>query len=304
MPRYPDRTVPPPLLEIAVEPKSAGDREEFRAAIVALSRQDATLSVWTDQDSGQTLLGGQSETQLDAFVGRLRQECGGRLAIGQPQISYRETISHPCEVDYTHKKLFQGIGQFARVKLRLEPGLAGSGAVLRTAPFDADIPQVFLTGAEKGVHSVLGAGISAGFPVTDIVVTILSGAWYEEDTSELSVEIAARAALREGLQKAGSILLEPIMDVRIVLPENFLAAALRDLGARRALIERHEVEEGRAIIGAQVPLSNLFGYRNSLNAMTRGSDADFEMRFRDYAPVPRVEPPDDPRFPPAMAMRA
>lgn len=304
MPRFPHHTLSPPLIEIAVGLQGASGRKALDAALDELSRRDSTLCLVIDPDSGLVLLGGQSEAQLDASVGWLREKCAGNLVIGTPQIAYRETIDHACEVDFTHKKPVSGIGQFARVQLRLEPGSSASGTVLRTAPPGSDMPELYLAGAEKGVRTVLGAGISAGFPVTNIVVTILDGAWHDHDSSEVGFEIAARAAMREGLQKAGSYLLEPIMDVRIAVPEPALAAALRDLRARRAVIERKIGERGLVTIVAQVPLSNLFGYRNALDMMMHGREAHFEMSFRTYSPVPKSDPPDDPRFPPAMAMQA
>jgi elongation factor G len=277
---------PDPVIEIAVEPKSKADQEKLGVALMKLAAEDPSFRVSTDQESGQTILKGMGELHLDIKIDILKRTYKVEANIGAPQVAYRETITRRADVDYTHKKQTGGSGQFARVKLTVEPNAPGKGYEFENEVVGGTVPKEYIPGVEKGLESVLGSGVLAGFPVVDIKVHLTDGAYHEVDSSALAFEIAARAALREALQKATPVLLEPIMKVEVVTPENFMGDVIGDLNSRRGQIIGTDTRGNAAVVNAMVPLANMFGYVNNLRSMTQGR-ATFTMQFDHYAQVPQ-----------------
>jgi elongation factor G len=283
---------------IAIEPKSKADQEKLGLALAKLANADPALHVSIDPESGQTILGGQSESHLGDVIDALGDDFGPFFNIGAPQVAYRETLTKRVEIDYTHKKQTGVTGQFARVKLVVEPNETDNGFAFESKVADGTVPKEYIPGVEKGVNSVIGSGVIAGFPVVDVKVTLIDGAFHEVDSSALAFEIASRAALREGLQKGGSVLLEPIMKVEVVTPEDYTGSVIGDLNSRRARFDARHSRGTDVVIIATVPLSCLFGYANQLRALTEGL-ATFTMRFFRYDIVPSM--PDGGEPPPAVA---
>jgi len=276
---------PEPVIEIAIEPKSKADQEKLGVALAKLAAEDPSFRVSTDQESGQTILKGMGELHLDIKVDILKRTYKVDANIGAPQVAYREKVSKPATVDYTHKKQSGGSGQFARVKLELEPAEPGTGFVFENEIVGGAVPKEYIPGVEKGLESVLGAGVLAGFPVVDLKVRLVDGAYHDVDSSALAFEIASRAALREGLQKGGSVLLEPIMKVEVVTPEDYTGSVIGDLNSRRGQIQGQDMRGNANVINAMVPLANMFGYVNNLRSFSQGR-ATFTMQFDHYEQVP------------------
>jgi elongation factor G len=276
---------PEPVIEIAIEPKSKADQEKLGVALAKLAAEDPSFRVSTDQESGQTILKGMGELHLDIKVDILRRTYKVDANIGAPQVAFREKISRRAEVDYTHKKQTGGSGQFARVKLVVEPNEPGAGYVFESRIVGGAVPKEYIPGVEKGLESVLGAGVVAGFPVVDLKVALIDGAYHEVDSSALAFEIASRAALREGLQKGNSVLLEPIMKVEVVTPEEYTGSVIGDLNSRRGQIQGQDMRGNAVVVNAMVPLMNMFGYVNNLRSFTQGR-ATFTMQFDHYEQVP------------------
>jgi elongation factor G len=276
---------PEPVIEIAIEPKSKADQEKLGVALAKLAAEDPSFRVSTDQESGQTILKGMGELHLDIKVDILRRTYKVDANIGAPQVAYREKISKPTTIDYTHKKQSGGSGQFARVKIELEPNEPGKGFEFENEIVGGAVPKEYIPGVEKGLESVLGAGVLAGFPVVDLKVRLIDGNYHDVDSSALAFEIASRAALREGLQKAGSVLLEPIMKVEVVTPEDYTGSVIGDLNSRRGQIQGQDMRGNANVINAMVPLANMFGYVNNLRSFSQGR-ATFTMQFDHYEQVP------------------
>ncbi len=276
---------PEPVITIAIEPKSKADQEKLGLALAKLAAEDPSFRVSTDQESGQTILKGMGELHLDIKVDILRRTYKVDANIGAPQVAYRETISRRAEVDYTHKKQTGGTGQFARVKIVVEPGEKASGFVFDSKVIGGSVPKEYIPGVEKGLNSVIGSGVIAGFPVVDVKVQLIDGAFHEVDSSALAFEIASRAALREALQKCGSVLLEPIMKVEVVTPEDYTGSVIGDLNSRRGQIQGQDMRGNANVINAMVPLANMFGYVNTLRSMSQGR-ANYTMQFDHYDQVP------------------
>jgi elongation factor G len=276
---------PEPVIEIAIEPKSKADQEKLGVALAKLAAEDPSFRVSTDQESGQTILKGMGELHLDIKVDILRRTYKVDANIGAPQVAFREKISRRAEVDYTHKKQTGGSGQFARVKLVVEPNEPGAGYVFESRIVGGAVPKEYIPGVEKGLESVLGAGVVAGFPVVDLKVALIDGAYHEVDSSALAFEIASRAALREGLQKGNSVLLEPIMKVEVVTPEEYTGSVIGDLNSRRGQIQGQDMRGNAVVVNAMVPLMNMFGYVNNLRSFSQGR-ATFTMQFDHYEQVP------------------
>jgi elongation factor G len=276
---------PEPVIEIAIEPKSKADQEKLGIALSKLAAEDPSFRVSTDQESGQTILKGMGELHLDIKVDILKRTYKVEANIGAPQVAYREKITRRTEIDYTHKKQSGGSGQFARVKIVLEPAEPGTGFVFESKIVGGSVPKEYIPGVEKGLESVLGAGVLAGFPVVDMKVELIDGAYHEVDSSALAFEIASRSALREGLQKGGSVLLEPIMKVEVVTPEDYTGSVIGDLNSRRGQIQGQDMRGNANVINAMVPLANMFGYVNTLRSMSQGR-ANFTMQFDHYEQVP------------------
>src|SRR5277367_5391726 len=276
---------PEPVIEIAIEPKSKADQEKLGVALAKLAAEDPSFRVSTDQESGQTILKGMGELHLDIKVDILRRTYKVDANIGAPQVAYRETLGRKADIDYTHKKQTGGTGQFARVKILFEPGEPGSGFVFESKIVGGAVPKEYIPGVEKGINSVMGSGVLAGFPVVDVKATLNDGAYHDVDSSALAFEIASRAAFREGLQKGGSVLLEPIMKVEVVTPEEHTGYVMGDLLSRRGQVQGQDMRANAVVINAMVPLANMFGYVNQLRSGTQGR-ANFTMQFDHYEQVP------------------
>jgi elongation factor G len=279
-------TFPEPVIEIAVEPKSKNDQEKMALALQRLAAEDPSFRVETDFESGQTIMKGMGELHLDILVDRMRREFKVEANIGAPQVAYRETISHKTEIDYTHKKQTGGTGQFARIKLEIEPTQPGEGYSFASKIVGGAVPKEYIPGVEKGIKSVMDSGPLAGFPVIDFKVALVDGAFHDVDSSVLAFEIAARAAMRDGLKKAGAKLLEPIMKVEVVTPEEYTGGIIGDLTSRRGMVQGQDTRGNANVINAFVPLANMFGYINNLRSMSSGR-AVFTMQFDHYEPVPQ-----------------
>jgi elongation factor G len=277
---------PEPVIEIAVEPKSKADQEKLGVALMKLVAEDPSFRVSTDPESGQTILKGMGELHLDIKIDILKRTYKVEANVGAPQVAYRETITRNVEVDYTHKKQTGGSGQFARVTLEVAPNPPATGNTFENEVVGGSVPKEFVPGVEKGVESTLTSGILAGFPVVDVKVELTDGAYHEVDSSALAFEIAARAAMREALQKAGSVLLEPIMKVEVVTPENFMGDVIGDLNSRRGQIIGTDTRGNAAVVNSMVPLANMFSYVNNLRSMSQGR-ATFTMQFDHYERVPQ-----------------
>jgi elongation factor G len=278
---------PEPVIEIAIEPKSKADQEKLGLALAKLAAEDPSFRVSTDQESGQTILKGMGELHLDIKVDILRRTYKVDANIGAPQVAYRETLSRRAEIDYTHKKQTGGSGQFARIKIVAEPGEPGSGFVFESKVIGGTVPKEYIPGVEKGLNSVVGSGVLAGFPVVDFKVSLVDGAYHEVDSSALAFEIASRAALREALQKGASVLLEPIMKVEVVTPEDYTGSVIGDLNSRRGQIQGQDMRGNAVVVNAMVPLANMFGYVNTLRSMSQGR-ATYTMQFDHYEQVPQA----------------
>src|SRR6478735_464473 len=278
---------PEPVIQIAIEPKSKGDQEKMGLALNRLAAEDPSFRVKTDQESGQTIIAGMGELHLDIIVDRMRREFKVEANVGAPQVAYRETITRQHEEDYTHKKQSGGSGQFARLKLVIEPNEAGKGFEFENKVVGGNVPKEYIPGVQKGVKSVVDSGVLAGFPILDVKVTLVDGAYHDVDSSVMAFEIAGRQAFREGALKAGPKLLEPIMNVEAVTPEEYVGGIIGDLTSRRGQVRGQETRGNAAVISAMVPLANMFGYVNTLRSMSQGR-AQFTMQFDHYAQVPQA----------------
>src|SRR5271163_518289 len=277
---------PDPVIEIAIEPKSKADQEKLGVALAKLVAEDPSFRVNTDPESGQTIIRGMGELHLDIKVDILRRTYKVDANIGAPQVAYRERITKKVTVDYQHKKQTGGTGQFAQVKIVAEPLPAGTGFVFENEVVGGAVPKEYIPGVEKGLESVLGAGVLAQFPVVDLKVTLIDGRYHDVDSSALAFEIASRMALRDALQKGASVLLEPIMKVEVVTPEDYTGSVIGDLNSRRGQIQGQDMRGNANVISAMVPLANMFSYVNNLRSMSQGR-ATFTMQFDHYAEVPK-----------------
>jgi len=277
---------PNPVIEMKVEPRTKADVEKMGLALAKLAAEDPSFRVSTDQESGETIIKGMGELHLDIKVDILKRTHKVEVNVGAPQVAYRETLARTTEIDYTHKKQTGGTGQFARVKLRLEPNEPGAGNEFLSEIVGGVVPKEYIPGVEKGVQSVWDSGVLIGFPMVDTKVTLFDGDYHEVDSSTIAFEIAARTAMREGAAKAGVKLLEPIMDVEVVSPGDFVGSVIGDLNSRRGQIRSQEMRGNATVIRAHVPLANMFGYVSQLRSMSQGR-AMYTMQFAHYAEVPR-----------------
>ena len=276
---------PDPVIQIAIEPKTKGDQEKMGLALNRLAAEDPSFRVKTDEESGQTIIAGMGELHLDILVDRMKREFKVEANVGAPQVAYRETITRTAEVDYTHKKQTGGTGQFARVKLVFEPNPESEEFVFESKIVGGAVPKEYIPGVQKGIQSVLSSGPVAGFPMLGVKATLVDGAFHDVDSSVLAFEIASRAAFREGAQKAGAQLLEPIMKVEVVTPEDYVGSVIGDLNGRRGQIQGQEARGVAVVINAMVPLANMFKYVDTLRSMSQGR-AQYTMQFDHYEPVP------------------
>ena len=278
---------PDPVIEIAIEPKSKADQEKLGVALAKLVAEDPSFRVHTDQESGQTIIKGMGELHLDIKVDILKRTYKVDANIGAPQVAYREKITRPATVDYVHKKQTGGHGQFARIKIVAEPNTPGAGFAFENEIVGGSVPREFIPAVEKGLEGQLTSGVIAGFPVVDLKVSLIDGASHDVDSSAMAFEIAARAAMREALRKGGSVLLEPIMKVEVVTPEDYTGSVIGDLNSRRGQIQGQDMRGNANVVNAMVPLANMFSYVNNLRSMSQGR-ATFTMQFDHYAEVPKA----------------
>jgi elongation factor G len=277
---------PEPVINLKIEPKTKADQEKMAIALNTMAIEDPSFRVSVDSESGETILKGMGELHLDIKVDILKRTYGVEANVGQPQVAYRETLARPADVDYTHKKQSGGTGQFARVKLRLEPNETGKGNEFATEIVGGTVPKEYIPGVEKGVTSVWDNGVLIGFPIVDTKVTLYDGAFHEVDSSAIAFEIATRAAMKEGCEKGGVKILEPIMDVEVVTPGDFVGGIIGDINGRRGQIRDQQMRGNATVIRAYVPLANMFGYVSQLRSMSTGR-ASYTMQFAHYADVPR-----------------
>jgi elongation factor G len=278
---------PDPVIEIAVEPKSKADQEKLGIGLQKLAAEDPSFRVSTDEESGQTRMAGMGELHLDILVDRLKREFKVEANIGQPQVAYRETLGQLAEINYTHKKQSGGSGQFAEVKIIFEPLEPGSGFEFESKIVGGSVPKEYIPGVEKGIRSVMESGLIAGFPVIDFKATLIDGKYHDVDSSVLAFEIAARAAFREAKGATKPKLLEPMMKVEVVTPDEYTGSVIGDLNSRRGQIRDQEMRGNATVVNAMVPLANMFGYINALRSSTQGR-AQFTMQFDHYEPVPQA----------------
>ena len=278
---------PDPVIMIAVEPKTKADQEKMGLALARLAAEDPSFRVASDIESGQTIIKGMGELHLDIIVDRMKREFKVEANIGAPQVAYRETITGSSEIDYTHKKQSGGSGQFARIQVKLEPGEVGSGFVFESKITGGNVPKEYIPGVEKGLNSAKENGVIAGFPCIDFKATLFDGAYHDVDSSVLAFEIAARAAFREGIPKCKPVLLEPVMKVEVVTPEEYMGDVIGDLNSRRGQVASMDSRGNARVVDAMVPLANMFGYINTLRSMSQGR-AQYSMQFDHYAQVPQA----------------
>ena len=278
---------PDPVIEIAVEPKTKADVEKMGIALNRLAMEDPSFRVTSNTETGQTIIKGMGELHLEIIVDRMKREFKVEANVGAPQVAYRETISKEYDIDYTHKKQTGGSGQFARVKIKFTPLEPGSGYQFENTVVGGAVPKEYIPGVEKGLKASIESGVLAGFPVTDFKANLYDGAFHDVDSSTMAFEIAARAAFREGMAKAGPKLLEPIMKVEIVTPEDYMGDIIGDLNSRRGQVSGMDQRGNARVIDATVPLANMFGYVNTLRSMSQGR-AQYTMVFSHYADVPQM----------------
>jgi elongation factor G len=278
---------PDPVIEIAIEPKSKADQEKLGVALAKLVAEDPSFRVTTDQESGQTIIKGMGELHLDIKVDILKRTYKVDANIGAPQVAYREKISRPATVDYLHRKQTGGHGQYAKIKIIAEPAAPGAGFEFENEIIGGAVPKEFIPAVEKGLEGQLTSGVLAGFPVVDLKVRLVDGDSHDVDSSAMAFEIAARAAMREALQKGSPVLLEPIMKVEVVTPEDYTGSVIGDLNSRRGQIQGQDMRGNANVISAMVPLANMFSYVNNLRSMSQGR-ATFTMQFDHYAEVPKA----------------
>ena len=278
---------PDPVIEVAVEPKTKADQEKMGVALNKLAAEDPSFRVGTDHESGQTVIKGMGELHLEIIVDRMKREYKVDANVGQPQVAYRETITSTADIDYTHKKQTGGSGQFARIKLRFSPGEKGSGFVFDSKIVGGSVPKEYIPGVQKGLESAVQNGVIAGFPMIDLKIELTDGAYHEVDSSVMAFEIASRAAFREGAAKAKPQLLEPVMRVEAVTPDEYMGDIIGDLNSRRGQVTGMEPRGNAQVVSAMVPLATMFGYVNTLRSLSQGR-AQFTMHFDHYEPVPAM----------------
>ncbi|NJM49851.1 MAG: elongation factor G [Sphingomonadales bacterium] len=276
---------PEPVIELSVEPKTKADQEKMGIALNRLAAEDPSFRVSTDHESGQTIIKGMGELHLDILVDRMRREFKVEANVGAPQVAYREYIAREVDIDYTHKKQSGGSGQFGRVKFTVKPGERGSGIIFNDEVKGGNIPKEYIPSVEKGMRETAEGGSLIGFPIIDFEISLYDGAYHDVDSSALAFEIAGRAAMREAAQKAGIKLLEPVMKVEVVTPEEYLGDVIGDMNSRRGQIQGTDTRGNAQIVEAMVPLANMFGYVNQLRSFTQGR-ANYSMVFSHYDEVP------------------
>jgi len=275
-----------PVISVAVEPKTKADQEKMGMALSKLAQEDPTFKVHTDPDSGQTIISGMGELHLEIIVDRMMREYKVEANVGKPQVAYRETIRKHSEAEGKYIRQTGGRGQYGHVKIKLDPQEPGKGYEFLNEIVGGVVPKEYIKPVDQGIQEALEGGVLAGYPVVDVKVTLYDGSYHEVDSSSIAFEIAARQAMREGCAKAGVKLLEPIMDVEVVTPGDFVGSVIGDINSRRGHIRSQEMRGNATVIRANVPLANMFGYVSQLRSMTQGR-ALYTMQFAHYAEVPR-----------------
>jgi len=276
---------PEPVIELSVEPKTKADQEKMGVALNRLAREDPSFRVSSDNESGQTIIKGMGELHLEILVDRMKREFKVEANIGAPQVAYRESLAKKVDVDYTHKKQSGGSGQFGRIKFTVEPGERGQGVIFKDEVKGGNVPKEYIPSVEKGIREIAATGSLIGFPIIDFTATLYDGAYHDVDSSALAFEITGRAGMREAAQKAGIKLLEPIMKVEVVTPEDYLGDVIGDMNSRRGQIQGTDSRGNAQVVEAMVPLANMFGYVNQLRSFTQGR-AQYSMQFSHYEEVP------------------
>ena len=279
---------PDPVISVAVEPKTKADQEKMGIALNRLAQEDPSFRVQSDEESGQTVISGMGELHLDILVDRMRREFGVEANVGAPQVAYRESIAREVQIDYTHKKQSGGSGQFARIKMIITPGERGTGIQFSDEIKGGNIPKEYIPGVEKGINDIAASGALIGFPIIDFSVRLIDGAYHDVDSSVLAFEIAGRAGMRQAAKEAGIKILEPMMEVEVVTPDDYMGDVIGDISSRRGQISGSETRGPNTVISAKVPLANMFGYVNQLRSFTQGR-ATYSMQFDHYAEVPQSE---------------
>jgi elongation factor G len=277
---------PDPVIEVAVEPKTKADQEKMGIALNRLAAEDPSFRVTTDHESGQTIIKGMGELHLEILVDRMKREFKVEANVGAPQVAYREYLAKPIELTYTHKKQSGGSGQFGEVKVKVVPGERGSGFQFVDEIKGGNIPREYIPSVEKGMKETAETGALIGFPIVDFAVHLLDGKYHDVDSSALAFEITGRGAMREAAQKAGIKILEPIMKVEVVTPEDYLGDVIGDINSRRGQIQGTDSRGNAQVVEAMVPLANMFGYVNQLRSFTQGR-AQYTMQFSHYDEVPQ-----------------
>ncbi|MCF6217070.1 MAG: elongation factor G [Emcibacter sp.] len=279
---------PDPVISVAVEPKTKVDQEKMGIALNRLAQEDPSFRVRSDEESGQTVISGMGELHLDILVDRMKREFGVEANVGAPQVAYRESIAREAHIDYTHKKQSGGSGQFGRIKFTITPGERGSGILFHDEIKGGNIPKEYIPGVEKGIRDIAATGALIGFPIIDFSIRLTDGAYHDVDSSVMAFEIAGRAGMREAAKQAGIKILEPMMDVEVVTPEDYMGDVIGDISSRRGQISGSETRGPNTVISAKVPLANMFGYVNQLRSFSQGR-ATYSMQFDHYAEVPQSE---------------
>jgi elongation factor G len=274
-------SVPEPVIHVAIEPKAQADQQALSKALQAMLREDPSLQLRQDAESGQTILSGMGELQLDVSIEKLRAKYGVEVSVGRPQVAYRETISREVEVHHVHKKQTGGPGQFAELKLRLAPRARGEGIAFESQVVGGVIPREFIPAVEAGIRRAAQSGVVAGFPCVDFMATLVDGSHHERDSSAMAFELAAAAAFREAAAKAGPQVLEPVMAVEVITPADYLGDCIGDLHRRRGMVRGQTVRGNAAVVEAHVPLKEMFGYIGNLRALSSGR-AQYTMQFDHY----------------------
>jgi elongation factor G len=277
---------PEPVIELSVEPKTKADQEKMGVALNRLAREDPSFRVSSDAESGQTIIKGMGELHLEILVDRMKREFKVEANVGAPQVAYREYLAKKVDIDYTHKKQSGGSGQFGRIKFTVEPGERGQGVIFKDEIKGGNIPKEYIPSVEKGIREIAATGSLIGFPIIDFTAVLYDGAYHDVDSSALAFEICARGAMREAAQKAGIKLLEPIMKVEVVTPEDYLGDVIGDMNSRRGQIQGTDSRGNAQVVEAMVPLANMFGYVNQLRSFTQGR-AQYSMQFSHYDEVPQ-----------------
>jgi elongation factor G len=276
---------PEPVIHVAVEPKTKADQDKMGLALAKLAEEDPTFRLRTDQETGQTIIGGMGELHLEVIVDRMMREFKVEANVGKPQVAYRESISQSSDIDSKFVRQSGGKGQYGHVKVRFEPMEQGAGFEFVNATVGGTVPKEYVPAVEQGIREAMETGVVAGYPVVDLRATLYDGSFHEVDSSEMAFKIAASMALKDGVRKGRPQILEPIMKVEVTVPEDFMGSVLGDLNSRRGRVEGMDARGNAQVIRAQVPLSNMFGYATDLRSMTSGR-ANYSMEFSHYEPLP------------------